>query len=93
MTTTTEDTLRDLTSGLDALTLAELGELHRALKAALTEVKAALEPAILAAGRRGMTYVELLHASGYGSMATVAAIMKANPSPRGPRPFADQAGY
>jgi sarcosine oxidase delta subunit len=67
--------------------LAELGELHRALKAALADVKAAMDPVIVREAHRGMTYVELAHTSGYGSFATIARIMRDHPVPKGPRPF------
>jgi hypothetical protein len=88
---THEDVLRDrilgLTGRLSELTLVELGEFHRALKAALADVKAAMEPVIVREAHRGMTYVELAHTTGYGSFTTIAKIMRVHPVPKGPRPF------
>lgn len=55
--------------------LGELGALHRALKAALAEVEAALVPHIIE-GADHMTYLELAHAAGYGSVTTITKIMR-----------------
>jgi len=71
----------------DGLDIGSLGILHRALRAALAETEAALTPAIHAGSARGMTYVELATASGYGSVTTIVKIMKSAPTraPRGRR--------
>lgn len=69
----------------DGLDVEGLGNLHRALRAALAETEAALTPAIQAASRRGHTYVELAAMSGYGSVTTIVKIMKSAPGPRPPR--------
>ena len=68
----------------DGLDIGALGNLHRALRAALAEIEAALTPAIHAGSARGMTYVELATASGYGSVTTIVKIMKSAPTPRDP---------
>lgn len=74
---------------LVAMRLRELGDLHCALRSALAEVEEALAPKIVNGAGRGMTYVELASAAGYGSTTTITKIMKAQgASPgRGPRPF------
>ena len=58
------------------LDLRELGELHRALKAALVDVETALVPAVVGAAQEGMTYTELAVAAGYGSSTTIVKIMR-----------------
>ena len=60
----------------DGLDLSELGDLHRALRDALAEVEEALAPKIVSGAGRGMTYVELASAAGYGSVTTIVKIMK-----------------
>jgi hypothetical protein len=82
-----QDALDDLVDTAEALRqpgatpdVATLGLLHRALEVALTETRAALEPAIHAGQRRGMTYLELALASGYGSTTTISKIMKLAPN-------------
>ncbi len=71
------------------VSIFELGNLHRALRLALAEVEQALAPKIVNGAGRGMTYVELASAAGYGSTTTITKIMKAQgASPgRGPKPF------
>jgi hypothetical protein len=75
--------------GLSAHNLGQLGELHRALRLALAEVEEALAPKIVAGSKRGLTYVELASASGYGSTTTITKIMREQGvSPgRGRKPF------
>ena len=58
------------------LRLAQLGDLHRALRAALAEVEEALGPKIAAGAEDGHTYVELAHLSGYRSVTTIVRIMR-----------------
>lgn len=60
---------------LDGFTLETLGALHRALKAVLAETEAALVPHIIE-GADHMTYLELAHAAGYGSVTTITKIMR-----------------
>lgn len=71
------------------LNLHELGDLHIALRSAMAEVEEKLAPLIARGADRGMTYVELASAAGYGSTTTITKIMKAQgASPgRGPKPF------
>jgi hypothetical protein len=75
--------------GLGTHNLAQLGELHRALRRTLAEVEEALAPKIVAGSKRGLTYVELASASGYGSTTTITKIMREQGvSPgRGRKPF------
>jgi PIN domain nuclease of toxin-antitoxin system len=84
-----ERIINEATGGrpLSALSLYELGDLHRAMKLVLGEVKSALEPAMVTAAERGMRYLDLAHVSGYGSFATIARIMRDAQVtlPRGPR--------
>jgi triphosphoribosyl-dephospho-CoA synthetase len=61
---------------LEDLGLAQLGDLHRVLRAAVTEVEEALAPKIVNGAGRGMTYVELASAAGYGSVTTITKIMR-----------------
>lgn len=63
-------------SGLDGLSLNQLGDLHRALRAAVAEVEEALGPKIVAGAEDGMTYVELCAVSGYRSVTTITRIMR-----------------
>jgi hypothetical protein len=74
---------------LASRSLSELGTLHRALRLALAEVEEALAPKIVAGSKRGLTYVELASASGYGSTTTITKIMREQGvSPgRGRKPF------
>ncbi len=71
------------------MSLGELGNLHRALRLALAEAEEALAPKIVAGSKRGLTYVELASASGYGSTTTITKIMREQGvSPgRGRKPF------
>jgi hypothetical protein len=73
----------------DGMNLGQLGNLHRALRLALAEVEEALAPKIVAGSKRGLTYVELASASGYGSTTTITKIMREQGvSPgRGRKPF------
>lgn len=61
---------------LDEFELAALGDLHRALRAAVAEVEEALAPKIVEGARHGKTYVELASAAGYGSTTTITKIMR-----------------
>lgn len=62
--------------GLSGLTLAELGDMQRALRAALVEVEEAMGPKIVARSEDGLTYVELCSESGYRSVTTITRIMR-----------------
>ena len=61
---------------LEDLGLAQLGDLHRVLRVAVTEVEEALAPKIVNGAGRGMTYVELASAAGYRSTTTITKIMR-----------------
>ena len=74
------DRLHDIWHGrvvsTEPATLAQLGDLHRALRDALVEVEDALAPKIVDGARQGKTYVELAVAAGYGSTTTISKIMR-----------------
>lgn len=59
-----------------SMALEHLGDLRRALLAALDQVEGALAPAIVAGFKSGMTYVEIANASSYTSTTTIVKIMR-----------------